>query len=199
MVRLRWIAGSASLGFEIEQLRDEFLYGGWVPDLDAVWDVWGKIHARHAPGRQLNTKYSPGGLADLEGSVQLLQVLHARQAPQLRTPRLHEAIEALRRAGILSAQEFEEISSAYQFFRRLINAQRMLRGSAQDLFLPPAGSDELLHLARRMHYPSDPDVTAPAPSPAAQLLSAIRRHTAAVQAFIHNRFGRPCPGGDKNE
>ena len=66
--------------------------------------------------------------------------------------RLDESIQSLRRAGILSPIEFEELMGAYQFLRRLINAQRVLRGSAQDLFLPARSSDELLHLARRMNY-----------------------------------------------
>ena len=43
--------------------------------------------------------------------------------------------------------------SAYRFFRHLINGLRMLRGSAQDLFLPGLDDDEYLHLARRMGYP----------------------------------------------
>lgn len=190
LVRLRWIAGDAALGFQIEQLRDRILYEGSPLDLNAIWDIWEKMHAQHAKPGRLNSKYSSGALADLEGTVQLLQVMHAREAPQLRTPRIHEAIEGLRRAGVLTPVEFDELTAAYQFMRRLINAQRVLRGSAQDLFLPDEGSDELVHLARRMNYlPEEPggDI-------GAMLLSDFKKHTQAVKRFVRSRFGRPCPG-----
>lgn len=189
LVRMRWIAGHPKLGFEIEQLRDRFVYEAPPMDLDAIWDIWTKMHAQHASGRQFNTKYSPGGLADLEGAVQLVQIKHAQDAPQLRTPRLHEAIEGLSRAGILSAREFEELLGSYQFIRRLINAQRMLRGSAQDLFLPLAGSDELTHLARRMSF-----AEAHGSDAGSSLIAEFEHHTTAVRGFIHRHFGRACPG-----
>ena len=189
LVRMRWIAGDARLGFEIEKLRDAFLYEGEPLDLDALWDLWAKMHAQHLKTRQLNSKYSPGALADLEGAVQLLQVLHGRAAPQLRTPRLHEAIESLHRAGILPPQQLDTIMAAYQFIRRLINAQRMLRGSAKDLFLPAPGSDELTHLARRM----DPTLAA-APDAGQRLLTDFGEHTQSVRRFIQDHFHRPCPG-----
>jgi hypothetical protein len=67
----------------------------------------------------------------------------------------------------------------------LINAQRVLRGSAQDLFLPAQGSDELIHLARRMNYlpeESSEDI-------GTQLLQDFKRHTKALKQFIKQRFG----------
>src|SRR5262249_14803174 len=152
-------------------------------DLDAIWEISAKMRAQHLQGKKLNSKHSPGALADLESTVQLLQVMHAGDAPQLRTPRLHEAIQSLRRAGILSPAEFDALTAAYQFLRRLINAQRVLRGSADDLFLPKAGSDELVHLARRMNYTNE----------SKSLLADFDRHTEQVRKFVRNHFGRACP------
>ncbi|MGD1276380.1 MAG: hypothetical protein ABR964_04050 [Tepidisphaeraceae bacterium] len=189
LVRLRWIAGEAKLGFAIEQLRDQLLYDGPPLDMAAVWEISGKMRLQHTKdGRsgQLNSKYTPGALADLEETVQLLQVMHAKDAPQLRTPRLHEAIRALGRAQMLSAAEFETLMGAYQFLRRLINAQRMLRGSARDLFLPQPGAEELLHLARRMNYLPEEE----SGDVGAMLLADFQRQTKAVRQFIRGRFGR---------
>jgi len=56
-----------------------------------------------------------------------------------------------------------------------------LRGSAKDLFLPASESDELVHLSRRMRYPSD--------DAGAALVSDFRRHTERVRKFIKRRFG----------
>lgn len=101
MVRLRWIAGDSDLGFEIEQLREKLLYEGQKIDQNAVWEISNKMRAQHARPGQLNSKHGPGGLADLEQTVQLLQLEHARQVPQLRTPRLHEAMNVLVRGGVV--------------------------------------------------------------------------------------------------
>ncbi|MGD0460992.1 MAG: hypothetical protein ABSB74_00745 [Tepidisphaeraceae bacterium] len=182
LVRLRWIAGDSKLGFEIERLRDKLLYEGPPLDPKPVWEISRKMRLQHAKAGKINSKHSPGALGDLEQTIQLLQLTHAKEAPQLRTPRLHEAMHALRRAGILSAEEFEDLLLAYQFLRRLINAQRMLRGSARDLFLPEKDSDELVHLARRMRYVSDDDS-------GATILRGFKRHTANIQRFIRECFG----------
>ena len=181
LVRLRWIAGSSKLGYEIEQLRDQLLYEGESPDFAAIWEVSAKMRAQHAKRGKYHSKHGEGALADLEQTVQMLQVLHAKEAPQLRTPRIHEAMDGLRRAGIVSAEEFEELTGAYQFLRRLINAQRMLHGSARDLLLPAEGSDELEHLARRMGYVSE--------EAGKGLIGDFKRHTEMVKKFMRRRIG----------
>jgi [glutamine synthetase] adenylyltransferase / [glutamine synthetase]-adenylyl-L-tyrosine phosphorylase len=181
LVRLRWIAGSSKLGYQIERLRDQLVYEGDAPDFAAIWEVSRKMRAQHAKGSKHHSKHGEGALADLEQTVQMLQVLHAGEAPQLRTPRLHEAMDGLRRAGIVSPEEFEQLMGAYQFMRRLINAQRMLRGSARDLLLPAEGSDELAHLARRMGVVSEDAGEA--------LLREFTGHTELVKRFMRRRFG----------
>jgi [glutamine synthetase] adenylyltransferase / [glutamine synthetase]-adenylyl-L-tyrosine phosphorylase len=182
LARLRWIAGSFKLGYEIEQLRDQLVYEGDSVDLAAIWEVSAKMRAQHSKGGKHHSKHSGGALADLEQTVQLLQVLHAGEAPQLRTPRLGQAMDGLRRAGIVSAEEFEQLMGAYQFMRRLINAQRMLRGSARDLLLPGEGSDELVHLARRMGYVSE--------GAGKELMGEFRGYTELVRKFMRRRFGK---------
>ncbi len=130
---------------------------------------------------------------DLEYDVQILQVIHGQRHPALRTPRIRRALDALREAGVLAAGEGERLVAAYEFLRRLINGLRMLRGSAQDLFLPAAGSDEYAHLARRLGYVPQAGL-----SPERQLLLEFETHTAAVRAFVEGHFGRgalPGPAG----
>lgn len=189
LVRMRWIAGDPALGFRIEQKRNNFIYDNDQWDLDALWDVWDRAHREKAQGSRLNAKYSPGALVDLEGAVQLTQVLSASHAPQLRTPRMRESMEALRRAGEITARQYADLAGAYHFLRKLINALRMLRGNAQDLFLPEAQSEEFTHLARRCRYFDTDPTTA-----AEQLLDDFKTCTAAVRAFMESRFKRKTPG-----
>jgi glutamate-ammonia-ligase adenylyltransferase len=197
LARLRWIAGQPRLGYQVEAARDALLYApGARLDLEAVWEITEKMRAERSGGRQLNSKYSPGALVDLETMVQMLQVSHAAQAPQLQTPRLNDAIASLHRAAVLDAVEFDQLMGSYQFLRRLINAQRMLRGSARDLFLPAANSDELLHLARRMNYsPSDAQADL-----RIILLEDFARHTKSVRGLIRRHLAgwrlSAATGGD---
>jgi [glutamine synthetase] adenylyltransferase / [glutamine synthetase]-adenylyl-L-tyrosine phosphorylase len=222
LVRLRWIAGNPELGYRIEQARDAIVYdhADQVLDLDALWTIWNKVKQQKLEGTaRRNAKYSPGALVDLEGTVQLLQVKHARRAPQLRVPRLSLALEALQRAAVLRPAQYAHLRAAYEFLRQLINALRMLRGNAQDLFLPEPDSLELLHLARRMGYvgraaasgasastgsntgsstgSSAASTSADVPDdsgPAQRLLKDFATHTTHVRTFIREHFGRPCPG-----
>ncbi len=115
--------------------------------------------------------------------------MHAQRVPQLRTPRLSGVIEGLRRGGIVTPSEYADLLGAYHFLRRLINALRMLRGNAQDLFLPPARSDEYTHLARRMGYEPHGGV-----SPAEQLAEEFDTRTVAIRAFVQCHFERPVAG-----
>jgi len=185
LVRLRAAGGDAALGSQIERLRDEFVYHASAVELDELRALRRKQYEELTQGGRLNAKFSPGGLVDLEYDVQILQVMHGGDQPALRTPRIHAALEALARSGVLSAGESAQLAAAYDFLRRLINALRMLRGSAKDLFLPPADSDEFVHLARRMGYEHAAGL-----DPARRLHLDFETHTAVVRAFVERHFGR---------
>ena len=61
----------------------------------------------------------------------------------LRTPRIHEALNALMPMPVsYLPEDCDRLTDAYGFLRKLINGLRMLRGSAKDLFLPAVGSKE---------------------------------------------------------
>jgi glutamate-ammonia-ligase adenylyltransferase len=132
---------------------------------------------------------------DLEYDVQILQVMYAHQYKELKTPRIHLALERLAHAGILDSDLSERLNAAYYFFRDLTNGLRMLRGSARDLYLPPPDSVEFGHLARRMGYKQLGRL-----SPRRQLYLDFESHTAAVRSFVETQFGKGVlpgrPGGN---
>ena len=193
LVRLRAVGGDKAFGRQVERLRDEMVYAARSIDLAELRDIRLKQAQEKVQRGRLNAKFSPGALVDLEYAVQALQVTYGAAEARLRTPRIHEALDALASIGVLDAGEAEELVSAYRFFRHLINGLRMLRGSAQDLFLPGLDSDEYLHLARRMGYPPDPDI-----GPARKLHLDFETHSAEVRAFVERYFGRETlPGVPK--
>jgi [glutamine synthetase] adenylyltransferase / [glutamine synthetase]-adenylyl-L-tyrosine phosphorylase len=190
LVRLRGIGGDRGFGRQVERLRDEMVYSAQSIDMAEVRALRARqVQEKSRPGA-LNAKFSPGALVDLEYAVQILQVMHGAAEKRLRTPRIHEALEALASIGVLEQSESVELVRAYHFFRHLINGLRMLRGSAQDLFLPVLDSDEYLHLARRMGYAPEPEIT-----PAQKLHLDFETHTAEVRAFVERHFGRDSLSG----
>ncbi len=187
LVRLRRIAGDADLGRRIEQLRDRFVYEHPGLDTAGLREMFEKQKKQKLSGAggRLNAKYSPGALADVEGAVQLMQLAHAADEPRLRTPRVIEALEVLQETAALSPERAGALLEAYRFFRVLINALRMLRGNARDLFLPELDSDELAPLVRRMRRPAEWD-----------LIAAFERHAAVGRRELAAALGDPPPPAD---
>jgi [glutamine synthetase] adenylyltransferase / [glutamine synthetase]-adenylyl-L-tyrosine phosphorylase len=184
LIKLRHIAGDASLGRQVETHRDSFVYSG------APWDLATALGLRRQQLKQLvkpgevNVKYSPGGVIDIEYGVQYLQVMHGYDRPSLRTSNTLQALAALVEAGLVARAAGEDLRKAYLFIRMLIDGLRMVRGHAKDLVLPPVGSDDYIFLARRVGYQTD-DWQAGA----RHLQSDLEQHMQATHAFFTQHFG----------
>lgn len=152
LIKLRFVAGDPALGREVEAFRDEFVWSG------APWDMSTALHLRDRQVKELvplgrtNVKLSRGGLVEVEYAVQYLQILHGREHPELRCNSTLAALAALRTLGIVSGPEHQDLERAYGFWRRVVDALRMVRGRAKDLLLPEEGSEEFRFLARRLGY-----------------------------------------------
>jgi glutamate-ammonia-ligase adenylyltransferase len=150
---VRPIAGDADLIAKVLALRDRFVYGPEPFDVASYRRMRKlQVEQRVQPGR-INAKLSPGALVDVEYFVQALQIAHGGRDPRLRTPNTLSAIGALEAAGLLGAAEVATLRSCYHSFRLLIDALRVVHGHAQDLTVPPAGSEGFSLLARRMRMP----------------------------------------------
>ncbi len=152
LVKLRPIAGDEGLGIRLKALRDELVYTHRPVDFGAIRAMRERQLRSLVGATAFHAKLSPGGLVDLEYLVQALQLDRGVQHPELRTTNTHEALDALRQVGELTAADHERLCAAYHFLRRLIDALRMVRGEARDLTVPPAGSADLESLARRLGY-----------------------------------------------
>jgi len=185
LIKLRWVAGDEPLGREVEAHRDGFVYSDEAWDLDAAVDLrLRQISELVQPGTT-NVKYGPGGVIDIEYAVQYLQVMHGKAHRVLRTPSTLEALDGLRRVGLISRKEREQLRESYLFLRALIDGLRIVRGHARDLVLPTPGSDDMKFLARRLGYSgSNWD------REAARLETTIRRHMSTAHRFFATRFDR---------
>ena len=155
LVKLRPIAGDQVLGGNVCELRDEFVYNGKSFNITAMRAMRERQIRHLVAAGIINAKYSPGGLVDLEYTVQALQITHGATHPSLRSTNTRLAMAALAKIWILSADDYTRLRKAHTFLRWLIDALRVVRGNAKDNNIPPYDSEEFAFLARRLRYGKD--------------------------------------------
>jgi glutamate-ammonia-ligase adenylyltransferase len=101
---------------------------------------------------ELNLKRGAGGTLDVEWLVQILQLRHAGQHPQVLVPGTQPALVALASAGCLARDDAEYMSESYSLLRRIESGLRLLNTPARhDL---PEDSLELSKLALLLGQPN---------------------------------------------
>ena len=76
---------------------------------------------QHVPRKDADRqlKLGPGGLRDVEFSVQLLQLVHGRSDVMLRSANTLDALEALATWGYVGREDAHGLAGAYRFLRTL--------------------------------------------------------------------------------
>ena len=97
-----------------------------------------------------NTKMGPGGLADVEWTVQLLQLQHGHDLPGLRTTSTLDALHAAQEAGLVTAPDAAALEAAWRLATRLRNAIMLVRARASDLI--PGDAREAAAIAYLLGY-----------------------------------------------
>lgn len=82
--------------------------------------------------RKTHLKLGHGGLSDVEWVVQLLQLCHAHEHPELRTPSTVQALDAARRLGLVTAEHGDALAEAWRLASSIRNASVLSRGKASD-------------------------------------------------------------------
>ena len=77
-------------------------------------------------------KLGRGGLADIEWTVQLLQMQWAGRHEGLRNPATLPALAAAVEADLVSAEDAEELAAAWRLVSRMRNAATLVRGKGTD-------------------------------------------------------------------
>ena len=77
-------------------------------------------------------KLGRGGLADIEWTVQLLQLRYAGRVPELRSARTLTALDAARDADLLDAADHAALDGAWRSVSRLRNAITLVTGRSGD-------------------------------------------------------------------
>ncbi|MGW3511127.1 bifunctional [glutamine synthetase] adenylyltransferase/[glutamine synthetase]-adenylyl-L-tyrosine phosphorylase [Streptomyces sp. NPDC000994] len=183
LLRAEPVAGDEDLGRRFIELIDPLRYPRGGLREEAVREIR-RLKARMESERlprgtdpKLHTKLGPGGLSDVEWTVQLLQMRHAAGEASLRTTRTREALTAAREAGLVSAEDASTLDEAWVLATRVRNAVMLVRGRAGDTF--PTESRELAAVGRYLGY---------GPGHAGDMLDAYRRTARRARAVMEELF-----------
>jgi [glutamine synthetase] adenylyltransferase / [glutamine synthetase]-adenylyl-L-tyrosine phosphorylase len=154
MTRARFIAGSPEVGKKFIQLAHHFAYRpkleyGSLIEISRLRDRMETELAQELK-KGINVKLGAGGLADIEFSVQVLQLMHGHRNPKLRSGNTFENIQLLSSYGILDHDQAANLGKHYHFLRNVECALRLL--SEQYSSHLPKDDQELAILARLSGY-----------------------------------------------
>jgi glutamate-ammonia-ligase adenylyltransferase len=156
LLRAEFAVGDAELGAEFIALADTRRYcddGIGDQAVREIRRIKARMEAERIPrgaDRALHVKLGPGGLSDVEWTVQLLQLGHAFAVPALRTTRTLEALEAAVDADLVAAADAAALRASWEFAARIRNAVVLVRGRPGDML--PGKHDELTAVARLLGY-----------------------------------------------
>lgn len=187
LLKARPIAGSAQLGARYARAIDPFVWesaarDGFVESVQAMRARVTDNIPSHQVDRQI--KLGPGGLRDIEFTVQLLQLVHGRTDPAVRTKSTVDSLVALTAVSYISRTDAETFSRDYKKLRVLehrIQLQQLRR-----THLMPEKEAEQRALARSILSPERNGTLS-----AEQMLKAWQKIKRNVRSLHERIFFRP--------
>ncbi|MPZ25225.1 MAG: bifunctional [glutamine synthetase] adenylyltransferase/[glutamine synthetase]-adenylyl-L-tyrosine phosphorylase [Micromonosporaceae bacterium] len=183
LLRARLVAGDTDLGGRFLALADRIRYPADGLSREQVVEIRrikARVEAERLPrgaDPRTHTKLGRGGLADVEWTVQLLQLRHGHAVAGLRTPRTLPALAAARSAGLVTAADAEALSAGWTLAAQVRNALTLVRGRATDEL--PAHGPELAGVVRLLGLDQAPGEFHD------HYLRVARRSRAAVERVFH--------------
>ncbi|MDG9725822.1 bifunctional [glutamine synthetase] adenylyltransferase/[glutamine synthetase]-adenylyl-L-tyrosine phosphorylase [Streptomyces sp. DH41] len=183
LLRAEFVGGDADLGRRFTELADPLRYPADGLGEDAVREIR-RLKARMESERlprgadpKLHAKLGPGGLSDVEWTVQLFQLRHGYTEAGLRTTRTRQALSAACDAGLISAEHAGTLDEAWVLATRVRNAVMLVRGRAADTF--PTDPRELAAVGRYLGH---------GPGHAGDMLDEYRRTARRARTVVEELF-----------
>ncbi|KUJ37175.1 glutamate-ammonia-ligase adenylyltransferase [Streptomyces albus subsp. albus] len=183
LLRAEPVAGDPGLGARFIELIDPLRYPAEGLGEEAVREIR-RLKARMETERlprgadpTTHAKLGRGGLADVEWTVQLIQMRHGWAEPGLRTTRTREALAAAQAARLIDTEDAQILDDAWVLATRVRNAVMLVRGRPGDTF--PGESRELAAVGRYLGYE---------PGHVGEMLDDYRRTTRRARAVVERLF-----------
>jgi [glutamine synthetase] adenylyltransferase / [glutamine synthetase]-adenylyl-L-tyrosine phosphorylase len=154
LLKARPVAGDPDLARRFVELAQPFVWPD-VLDPDAVRSVRamkaraeGEMNRRGLTDREV--KRGRGGIRDIEFAVQLLQLVHGRHDPSVRSPTTLNALAQLAAGGYIEPEDASRLDDAYRFLRTV--EHRLQLQDEQQTHTVPADLAARTRLARVLGY-----------------------------------------------
>jgi glutamate-ammonia-ligase adenylyltransferase len=153
LLKTRPVAGDPGLGDRFSAMVEEVIWEGGL-DVEALRSIRRLKEQAEAGASPSDIKRSRGGIRDVEFSVQLLQLVHGRLDPELRSLATLDALEALTNHGFVGDEDQALLSDAYGFLRDL--EHRIQLWDLRQTHELPDDPERRAQLGRAMRLGPDP-------------------------------------------
>jgi glutamate-ammonia-ligase adenylyltransferase len=183
LVRADALAGDEELGKALMTEIDAHRWpeGGLsASQLTEIRKLKARVEAERLPrgaDPAKHTKLGPGGIADVEWTVQLLQLQHAHRLSALRSTQTIVALRAACEAGVIDAMDAGHLEAAWTLASRIRNQIMLMRGRGSDSL--PGDNRELASLAELLGYGA---------GESSHLLADYRRVTRRARKVVEQVF-----------
>ncbi|SNR83823.1 bifunctional [glutamine synthetase] adenylyltransferase/[glutamine synthetase]-adenylyl-L-tyrosine phosphorylase [Actinacidiphila glaucinigra] len=183
LLKARPVAGDPALGREYVEALSPMVWQAAERDhfVQDVQEMRRRV-VENIPVAHLDRelKLGPGGLRDVEFAVQLLQLVHGRTDPSLRSGTTLTALSQLAAGGYVGRADAAALDTSYRFLRTM--EHRIQLHKLRRTHLVPEDVADLRRLGRSLGFRADP-VT--------ELQREWRRHAREVRRLHEKLFYRP--------
>ncbi len=186
LMKARLAAGDKDLGAAFLKAAEPFVYPETL-GADAVHEVRSlKARAEALAERQggIEIKRGVGGIRDAEFAVQLLQLVHGRSDPNLRSGNTLHALEVLRRAGYVRPDDAVALEEAYRWLRDVEHRLQIVE--LRQTHELPTSPPERDRIAKSMGFRDDTEATA-----LERFEAELVERRAAIRTIHERLFYRP--------
>ncbi len=182
LLRARGAVGDAGLLADFEELADTVRFPAQIAERDVreVKRIKARVESERLPqaaNPARHLKLGRGSLSDVEWFVQLVQLQHGAEVPQLRTTSTLAALAAAQESGYVDAEDAAKLRDAWIFASRARSALTLWTARTTDVL--PEDRQQLEGVARLMEYP---------PGSASRLEDDYLRVTRHARAVFERRF-----------
>ncbi|MFV0495614.1 bifunctional [glutamine synthetase] adenylyltransferase/[glutamine synthetase]-adenylyl-L-tyrosine phosphorylase [Mycobacterium sp.] len=184
LLRAHAVAGDAELGQRFLLMADRTRYPPNGVSAEAVHEIR-RIKARIESERlprgadpKTHTKLGRGGLADIEWTVQLLQLRHAHEIPGLHNTSTLQSLDVIASAGLVGEEEVDLLRQAWLTATGARNALVLVRGKPTDQLPGPGRQLNAVAVAAGWHNDDG-----------GEFLDNYLRVTRRAKVVVRNVFG----------
>jgi len=190
LIKVRAVAGNPSLGRTFRQNIQDFVYRKYLSfaEISEIKSLKRRIERRsRAAAAGLDIKAGPGGIRDIEYTIQFLQLLNGGDLPEIRQRNTLNALAALEKHGCLTDQEYRVLDDSYRFLRK-VEHRLQLVADLQTHRIPESETARI-RLARRMGH-TDPALG----DPWREFLGELENRTEPTHTILNHLVHQAFPG-----